>query len=61
MSAVLPQRTRVYLCHHLDSTRWDDVVITTSLKGAWASLGSTCASPHTGGGWSGATVVVVAV
>jgi hypothetical protein len=36
MSAVLPQRTRVYLCHHLDSTGWDDVVITTSLKGAWA-------------------------
>src|SRR5438094_276548 len=39
MSAPLPQRTRVYRCHHLDSTRWDDVVprpddivITTSLK-----------------------------
>jgi aryl sulfotransferase len=37
--AALPQRTRVYQCHHLDSTRWDDVVprpddiiITTSLK-----------------------------
>src|SRR5260370_37863211 len=36
---ALPQRTRVYRCHHLDSTRWDDVVprpddivITTSLK-----------------------------
>ena len=36
---ALPQRTRVYQCHHLDSTRWDDVVprpddivITTSLK-----------------------------
>src|SRR5437667_11319755 len=36
---TLPQRTRVYRCHHLDSTRWDDVVprpddivITTSLK-----------------------------
>jgi aryl sulfotransferase len=35
----LPRRTRVYRCHHLDSTRWDgivprpdDVVITTSLK-----------------------------
>lgn len=35
----LPQRTRVYQCHHLDSTRWDhivprpdDIVITTSLK-----------------------------
>ena len=25
MSAVLPQRTRVCLCHHLGSTRWDDV------------------------------------
>jgi aryl sulfotransferase len=39
MTAPLPQRTRVYQCHHLDSTRWDlivprpdDVVITTSLK-----------------------------
>ena len=39
MPASLPQRTRVYRCHHLDSTRWDDVVprdddiiITTSLK-----------------------------
>ena len=21
----LPQRTPVFLCHHLDSTRWDDV------------------------------------
>jgi hypothetical protein len=20
-----PQRTPVFLCHHLDSTRWDDV------------------------------------
>src|SRR5213082_1065918 len=36
---TLPQRTRVYRCHHLDSTRWDDIVprpddivITTSLK-----------------------------
>src|SRR5260370_23488114 len=35
----LPQRTRVYQCHHLDSTRWDgvvprpdDIIITTSLK-----------------------------
>jgi aryl sulfotransferase len=35
----LPQRTRTYRCHHLDSTRWDevvprpdDVVIATSLK-----------------------------
>ena len=39
MPAALPQRTRIYQCHHLDSTRWDDVVprpddiiITTSLK-----------------------------
>ena len=39
MPAPFPQRTRVYRCHHLDSTRWDDVVprpddiiITTSLK-----------------------------
>src|SRR5262249_34602764 len=39
MPPSLPQRTRVYQCHHLDSTRWDDVVprpddiiITTSLK-----------------------------
>src|SRR5258705_5131621 len=39
MPASLPQRTRIYRCHHLDSTRWDDVVprpddiiITTSLK-----------------------------
>src|SRR5262249_43776622 len=39
MRAAAPQRTRVYRCHHLDSTRWDDVVprpddvvITTSLK-----------------------------
>jgi aryl sulfotransferase len=37
--ATLPERTRVYQCHHLDSTRWDgvvprpdDVIITTSLK-----------------------------
>ena len=36
---AVPQRTRVYRCHHLDSTRWDgivprpdDIVITTSLK-----------------------------
>jgi len=36
---TLPQRTRVYRCHHLDSSRWDDIVprsddivITTSLK-----------------------------
>ena len=36
---TLPSRTRVYRCHHLDSTRWDDliprpddIVITTSLK-----------------------------
>src|SRR5213595_2943952 len=36
---TIPQRTRVYRCHHLDSTRWDDIVprpddivITTSLK-----------------------------
>src|SRR5947207_9252691 len=36
---TLPQRTRVYRCHHVDSTRWDDIVprpddivITTSLK-----------------------------
>lgn len=36
---TLPARTRVYRCHHLDSTRWDgivprpdDIVITTSLK-----------------------------
>jgi len=36
---TVPQRTRVYRCHHLDSTRWDaivprpdDIVITTSLK-----------------------------
>jgi aryl sulfotransferase len=39
MTTPLPRRTRVYRCHHLDSTRWDDVVprpddivITTSLK-----------------------------
>ena len=39
MPSALPQRTRTYRCHHLDSTRWDDVVprpddiiITTSLK-----------------------------
>jgi aryl sulfotransferase len=39
MTAPLPERTRVYRCHHLDSTRWDlvvprpdDIVITTSLK-----------------------------
>jgi aryl sulfotransferase len=39
MHASLPQRTRVYQCHHLDSTRWDgivprpdDIIITTSLK-----------------------------
>jgi aryl sulfotransferase len=39
MPASLPERTRVYRCHHLDSTRWDaivprpdDIVITTSLK-----------------------------
>ena len=37
--AELPQRTRVYQNHHLDSTRWDgfrfrgdDVVISTSYK-----------------------------
>jgi aryl sulfotransferase len=36
---TFPQRTHVYQCHHLDSTRWDDIVprpddivITTSLK-----------------------------
>lgn len=39
MSKALPQRTRVYQCHHIDSTRWDgfvprpdDIIITTSLK-----------------------------
>jgi len=39
MPASRPQRTRVYRCHHLDSSRWDnlvhrpnDIVITTSLK-----------------------------
>ena len=39
MPTTLPKRTRVYRCHHLDSTRWDDliprpddIVITTSLK-----------------------------
>src|SRR5262245_56206870 len=39
MPPSLPQRTRVYRCHHLDSTRWDevvprkdDIIITTSLK-----------------------------
>jgi len=39
MATRLPERTRIYRCHHLDSTRWDqvvprpdDVVITTSLK-----------------------------
>jgi len=39
MTVPLPKRTRVYQCHHLDSTRWDvivprpdDIVITTSLK-----------------------------
>jgi aryl sulfotransferase len=39
MLASLPRRTRVYRCHHLDSTRWDDIVprpddivIATSLK-----------------------------
>ena len=39
MPPALPQRNRIYRCHHLDSTRWDDVVprpddiiITTSLK-----------------------------
>ena len=39
MPESLPQRTRVYRCHHLDSTRWDevvprpdDVIIATSLK-----------------------------
>src|SRR5262249_12322748 len=39
MPDSLPERSRVYLCHHLDSARWDDVVprpddviITTSLK-----------------------------
>ena len=39
MSESLPQRTRTYRCHHLDSTRWDevvprpdDVIIATSLK-----------------------------
>ncbi len=39
MTNPLPQRTRVYRCHHLDSTRWDgfvprddDVIISTSLK-----------------------------
>lgn len=35
----LPQRTRVYQCHHFDSTRWDyfesredDIIIATSYK-----------------------------
>lgn len=39
MPTSLPQRTRVYRCHHLDSTRWDhivprpdDIIITTSFK-----------------------------
>jgi aryl sulfotransferase len=39
MPAPLPTRSRIYRCHHLDSTRWDgivlrpdDVIITTSLK-----------------------------
>jgi aryl sulfotransferase len=39
VSEFLPQRTRTYRCHHLDSTRWDevvprpdDVIIATSLK-----------------------------
>ena len=39
MPVRLPERTRVYRCHHLDSMRWDDVVprpddiiISTSLK-----------------------------
>jgi len=39
MPANLPRRTRIYQCHHLDSTRWDpfvprpdDIIITTSLK-----------------------------
>src|SRR4029078_10250471 len=39
MAKELPERTRVYQCHHLDSTRWDDftprpddIIITTSLK-----------------------------
>jgi aryl sulfotransferase len=39
MPAALPERTRVYRCHHLDSTRWDevvprpdDIIISTSLK-----------------------------
>ena len=39
MPTPIPERTRVYQCHHLDSTRWDsfvrrpdDIVITTSLK-----------------------------
>src|SRR5262245_64318319 len=39
MPASLPQRNRIYRCHHLDSARWDDIVpraddiiITTSLK-----------------------------
>ncbi|HXC52439.1 MAG TPA: sulfotransferase domain-containing protein [Candidatus Limnocylindrales bacterium] len=39
MITSLPERTRTYRCHHLDSTRWDhiiprpdDIIITTSLK-----------------------------
>ena len=41
----LPQRTRVYQCHHFDSTRWDyfesrddDIIIATSYKAGttWA-------------------------
>jgi len=39
MPASLPERTRIYQCHHLDSTRWDnlvprpdDIIIATSLK-----------------------------
>src|SRR5215475_10674949 len=39
MPPALPQRNRIYRCHHLDSTRWedvvprpDDIIITTSLK-----------------------------
>jgi aryl sulfotransferase len=39
VSAVVPERTRVYQNHHLDSTRWDgfvprndDIIITTAYK-----------------------------